>query len=72
MKESSLIAKINLNGTLKYVTDRKGIKIEGFDYENIVLSWGNISNYGNILNFENCGIFDVVIILDFHTIPDNL
>ncbi len=61
-EESSLVAKITLTNNTYYVTDRDDVNLDGTDYDNVVISWGQAKHYGNLGNGESqISNFDMVI-----------
>ena len=53
-EKSNLVAKIELNTNTYYVTDRiGGILLDGNTYEDLVISWSDVSFFGNIGTDDN-------------------
>ena len=52
-KEIALVAQISLKTNTYYVCDRDYVMLDGITYDNVILSWSDLSYFGNIGNGES-------------------
>lgn len=62
-KEIALVAQIVLKTNTYYVCDRDYVMLDGITYDNVILSWSDLSYFGNIGNGES-QIGDIKVVLN--------
>jgi len=64
LAEKTLVAKATLKTNTYYLTSRKNVILDGNEYMNVVLQWGDVSKFGNIGNDQKQSDFVGGIVLN--------